>query len=148
MTVRIRMTEDDAAQAELRPDDTVVFVFKASDWLYGRAWQASVIEGRLNRYQDDFHILRVNYLEPGRLIYTVRVTGSPTRLWTQAQIAELIISLNPRGFELAFLESMRDFGERIVEPTAQFALDVVTLGAIGVGLYLVATRAKPAAAPA
>ncbi len=108
----------------------VTLKFAASDSFWVRARQASVIEHRLDQHKKDFYVHSANYYEPGMLTFKIRVVNDPTKIWTEAKIANLINSYNPAGYYLAFKEAASYVLTEVIEP----GLDTVAYVALALVL--------------
>jgi len=121
----------------LQPGDIVTLRFAASDNFHIRAHQAAEIEHRLEKHKEDFYVHSANYYEKGVLIFKIRIVDDPSRLWTEVKIARLISECNPKGYYLAFKESVKETAKDIgqaVKETVKPGLDMVAY----VGLFILA----------
>ncbi len=103
--------------------------FGASNGFWRRAYQASLIEWRLDAHPEEFFVRSVDYQQESQLIFVVEIRESAKKLWTEKTIANLILGYNPKGFYLIFKNATVEFVQEKVVPAAK---------AIGEGLEYVA----------
>ncbi len=103
--------------------------FGASNGFWRRAYQAALIEWRLDAHPKEFFVKSVDYQQDGQLVFEVEIKGSAEKLWTEKKIANLILGYNPKGFYLVFKNATVEFVQEKVVPAAK---------AIGEGLEYVA----------
>ncbi|NQV32905.1 MAG: hypothetical protein HQ515_09435, partial [Phycisphaeraceae bacterium] len=101
----------------LVPGDQIQVRFKASNWHYVRAYQASVIENRLEKDQTQWFIRSADYWTPGELSFVIQIKDFVYSHDVQDElvIANVISRVNPLSFPLAFLDATRQSAADVIE---------------------------------
>lgn len=92
---------------KLQPGDIVTFTFGASNFRYMRAYQAMIIEDRLDKNPEDFYVKSIDYLKPGKLVFEIRIRSDASKLYTEKEIAEKLSRLSPMGFSMVFMNAVK-----------------------------------------
>jgi len=99
----------------LQPGDRIKLTFAASDIFLIRAGQAAAIEWRLDAHPDEFYVRSVNYQKKGQLVFTIQIKTTAKRLWTEKNIADLILGYNPKGLYLVLKNATVEFVQDVIE---------------------------------
>ena len=122
---RVEKSKMEPLGAELAPQlakgERLKLFFVASDGLWRRAYQASIIEWRLEAHPEEFFVKSVDYQKKGKLIFEVEIKTSAEKLLTEKEIVNLILSYNPKGFALVFINATSEFVEEKVIPGVKAA---------------------------
>ena len=104
-----------APRSGLQPGDRIRLTFAASDIFLIRAGQAAAIEWRLDAHPDEFYVRSINYQKKGTLTFEIQIKETAKRLWTEKNIADLILSYNPKGLYLVLKNATVDFVQEAVK---------------------------------
>ena len=124
--------------AELPRGTRINLYFVASDGLWRRATQAAIIEWRMEAHPEEFFVKSVDYQKKGKLIFEIEIKESSEKLWTEKKIANLILSYNPKGFTLAFINATTEFiQEEVIAGVKAAGSTSLQIAAVLVIVYLV-----------